>query len=61
MSKNKKFRLYWKNRKTGKTGHGTAEGEEIAQAWVERMDEKYPDLEHWYESAPAPEADGQQA
>lgn len=57
MSKNKKFRLYWKNKATGKIGQGTALGEEIAQAWVERMNEDFPDYEHWYEPAPEPEAE----
>lgn len=61
MGKNKKYRLYWKSKATGQTGQGIAEGEKIAQIWVERMNAEFPNLEHWYEPAPEPEAAGQKA
>ena len=49
VQEQEKFRIAWKNKDTGATGHGEYVNKEIADAWLEKENKKHPELEHWLE------------
>ena len=38
--------VFWKNKHTGKTGHGESMEEELANAWVDYGNREYPYIKH---------------
>lgn len=49
------FRIAWKSKITGATGHGNWFPKDqltILNAWIEKMEEEYPELDHWVEIKP---------
>ncbi len=44
-----KYRLHWKNNKTGETGRGEPVSMIDAKAWAKIMNAKYPRITHWIE------------
>ena len=44
----KKYRVYWKDNDTGKTGHGKEKlPEQIAMAWVSYGNKNFSNILHW--------------
>jgi hypothetical protein len=42
--------IHWKFNSTGVTGHGEKSMElNLAESWIAHLNEKYPDMHHWYE------------
>jgi alpha/beta superfamily hydrolase len=45
-----KVRIAWKSKATGAEGHGEYMDMKTAEAWLEKANKEYPELEHWLES-----------
>ena len=41
--------VVWKNKSTGKTGHGESMEEKLADEWVKYGNKEYPNIHHWAE------------
>jgi hypothetical protein len=46
----KKYKLCWRNKTTGATGHGEYMNKKEAESNVNRENSKYSHIEHWLES-----------
>ena len=45
----KKYRISWKSKETGATGHGEYLDKEEAESWLENANKENPEIEHWLE------------
>jgi hypothetical protein len=45
----KRYRVAWKSKLTGATGHGECLSERDAKAWMEKANRENAELEHWLE------------
>jgi len=46
-----KYRVWWINNTTGKSGHGEPIDYDVAVAWCNLMNDKYPDIWHYWQPA----------
>lgn len=52
---NQMFRIAWRSSNTGFSGHGAyCLSEEVAQAYIERLNTEYPEFQHWLQPSPPP-------
>jgi hypothetical protein len=41
------YRIFWKHKMTGKTGHGEPMSLELATSWIQQLNNDYQDILHW--------------
>ena len=43
------YRIFWRHKTTGNTGHGEPIALNSAKAWIQRLNSEYQDILHWIE------------